>query len=277
MLFDAKSFNELLFKIVLSTPPSPLAIVPDLDPAFASIISKGMARDVEHRFQTATQFAEAVDNWARTGAAVTVPPEHRQPGATPPVVHAATPNLGASGPSLGSSGLQGAAMPGPGAPRLGASGHAVPKQSAQSWATSQPDVAEGVPRPSKGPVFAIAAIAALVVLGGGAFAGYKLMGGGAKTETTQAVITATPEPPKAAAEPPKAALIDPPPAPPPASPEAKAPDAKANETAASTVAPPPKVDLRAAAPVRGRPPPPRPGPTPGPKPPAKPGAPDFGY
>ena len=29
--FDAKSFNELLFKIVLSTPPSPLSIVPDLD------------------------------------------------------------------------------------------------------------------------------------------------------------------------------------------------------------------------------------------------------
>src|SRR4051812_5279581 len=73
--FDAKSFNELLFKIVLSTPPSPLTIVPDLDPAFASIIAKGMARDVEHRFQTATQFAEAIDTWARTGAAVTLPPE----------------------------------------------------------------------------------------------------------------------------------------------------------------------------------------------------------
>jgi serine/threonine protein kinase len=76
--FDAKSFNELLFKIVLSTPPSALTLVPDLDPAFASIISKGMARDVEHRFQTATQFAEAIDNWARTGAGVTIPPEHRQ-------------------------------------------------------------------------------------------------------------------------------------------------------------------------------------------------------
>jgi hypothetical protein len=133
-------------------------------------------------------------------------------------------------------------------------------------------VAAGVPQPSKGPVFAIAAIVALAVLGGGAFAGYKLMSG-SKTETTQAVITATPETPKAAAEPPRRA-IDPPPAPPP--PEAKAPDAKANETASSAVAP--KVDLRAVAPIaKGRPPAPRPAVAPTPKPPAKQGTPDFGY
>ena len=35
--FDASTFNELLFKIVLSDSPPPQSIVPDLDPAFASI------------------------------------------------------------------------------------------------------------------------------------------------------------------------------------------------------------------------------------------------
>src|SRR5258706_2551254 len=176
--FDAKSFNELLFKIVLSTPPSPLTIVPDLDTAFCSIVSKGMARDVEHRFQTATQFGEAIENWARTGQAVTVPPEHRQPGM--PDKPAPGVGLGASGQDLRASAL----AAGGAAPAFGASGVAVPKQSAQSWATSQSEAAERVPKPGKGPVIAAAAIAAVVVLGVGAFAAFKLVGG-SKAETTQ--------------------------------------------------------------------------------------------
>src|SRR5882762_3560848 len=109
--FEAKSFNELLFKIVLSTPPSPLAIVPDLDVAFCSIVSKGMARDVENRFQTAPQFGEAIENWARTGQAVTVPPEHRQPGAAVPAPGPPAANLGASGQNLGASAMKGTPMP----------------------------------------------------------------------------------------------------------------------------------------------------------------------
>ncbi|MET0592215.1 MAG: serine/threonine-protein kinase, partial [Polyangiaceae bacterium] len=97
--FDAKSFNELLFKIVLSTPPSPLTIVPDLDPSFCSIVSKGMARELEHRFQSAQQFSDALDNWMRTGQPVTVPPEHRAAhqaagGAAPVPKAPAVPDLG---------------------------------------------------------------------------------------------------------------------------------------------------------------------------------------
>jgi serine/threonine-protein kinase len=284
--FDAKSFNELLFKIVLSTPPSPLAIVPDLDLAFCSIVSKGMARDVENRFQTAMQFAEAIDNWARTGAAVTVPPEHRQAGAPAPNFGASGQSLGGGGPNLGSSAVKGTPMqgvPGANVPGFGASGVAVPKQSAQSWATSQPDVAAGVPRPSKGPAVAVAVIGALVVLGGGAFAGFKLVGSSSKTETTQAVITAEPAAPKAAAaEPPKA--VEPPPAP-----ETKPVEAKPNDTAPSarevrppvqpsSVPPQPKI-VAAPVPPKARPlqapPPPKPA-GPAPKP-AKQGTPDFGY
>jgi serine/threonine-protein kinase len=278
--FDAKSFNELLFKIVLSTPPSPLTIVPDLDPAFASIVSKGMARDVEHRFQTAVQFAEAIENWSRTGAPVTVPPEHRQPGMPgmpgapmPGAPHAGTPNFG-------SSGLRGGVTPGPGGPAVSGSTGQIHKQSAQSWATSQTDVAAGVPQKSKGGIVAVASIAALVVVGGGAFAGYKLMGSGSNAETTQAVVTPTPPPAKAASPEPPKAPVDPPP-PPPAEP--KAADAKPAETAASATPQPANPAPVAAVPAAkarpAAPPPPRPAPQPA-KPPAKsqgPGAPDFGY
>jgi serine/threonine-protein kinase len=280
--FDAKSFNELLFKIVLSTPPSPLTIVPDLDPAFASIVSKGMARDVEHRFQTAAQFVEAIENWARTGAPVTVPPEHRQPGmpgmAGAPMhapVPAATPNFGASG-------LRGGMTPAPGGPPVTGSTGAIHKQSAQSWATSHTDVATGVPQKAKGGLVAVAAIGALVVLGGGAFAGYKLMGSGSNAETTQAVVTPAPEPAKAASPEPPKAPVDPPLAPPA---EPKAADAKPAETAASAT---PQQPAHPGAPVAAIPaakrpvapaPAPRPAPAPAKAPAKTPGqaTPDFGY
>src|SRR6266545_74630 len=128
--FDAKSFNELLFKIVLSTPPSPLSIVPDLEPAFCSIVSKAMARDVEQRFQNATQFAEALDNWARSGSGVTIPPEHREAhqAAAAAAAPAGAPHFSASAQHLvpNRSGIAGP-------PHLGMSGVAGSNQSNQSW------------------------------------------------------------------------------------------------------------------------------------------------
>ncbi len=248
---------------MLSTPPSPIAIVPDLDPAFCSIVAKGMARDVEHRFQTAVQFAEAIDNWARTGAAVTVPPELQQQGFVPNAVGpAAGQNLGSSALQGGASALQGGATPGAGG---------IPKQSAQSWATSQPEAPVDIPKKSNGAIVGVAVVAAIGVLGGGAFAAYKFLGNGGKAESTQAVITS--EPAKAAAP------IDPPPAP-PAVVEPKAPEAKPAETAPSATPAQPKVEPH-AVPGKSRPvaAPALPHPAPG-KPPAKPSgtaAPDFGY
>jgi hypothetical protein len=122
---------------------------------------------------------------------------------------------------------------------------------------------------------AIAIIGSLAVLDGGAFAGYKFLGNG-HTETTQAVITPTPEPAKAAAEPAKP--VEPPP-PPPAV-ETKPADTKPADTSASATPQQPKPELRVAAPVtKGRPvaPPPRPAPPPTKTPAKGPGAPDFGY
>jgi hypothetical protein len=73
--FDGDTFNQLMFKIVLSDAPSPVDAVPDLDPAFASIIMKAMVKDVGQRFQTAEEFSKAVTAWVESGAAVaSVPP-----------------------------------------------------------------------------------------------------------------------------------------------------------------------------------------------------------
>jgi eukaryotic-like serine/threonine-protein kinase len=269
--FDAKSFNELLFKIVLSTPPSPLTIVPDLDPAFCSIVSKGMARELEHRFQTAQQFADALDNWARTGQPVTVPPEHRS---AHQAAAAAVPVPRAPGvPDLGGAATE---QPPPigGAEGLRLTGTAVAKQSNQSWATSQHDAVPGVPT-SRGPGLAIAAVVGLVVIGGG-FGAYKFLGGPAKTETT---VIASPPPKAAEPAATAAALPSPPPAPPPATAEPTA-EAKPAETAPSATAATAAKAAPAPPPPVARPswkPPPRPA-TPPSKPPSKtPGTPDFGY
>jgi Protein kinase domain len=72
--FDAATFNQLLFQIVLSDPAPPQQVVPELDAGFASLISKAMARDMEHRFQTANDMIAALNNWLHSGAAVSVPP-----------------------------------------------------------------------------------------------------------------------------------------------------------------------------------------------------------
>jgi serine/threonine-protein kinase len=71
--FEAASFNRLMFKIALDEVPKPEVIRPELDPAFASLISKAMARDRDQRFQTADDFMKALDDWLSRGAAVSVP------------------------------------------------------------------------------------------------------------------------------------------------------------------------------------------------------------
>lgn len=61
--FDAETFNELLFKIVLETPPPLAERVPGLDPDFVAIVERGMAREAAHRFQTAQEFQDALRSW----------------------------------------------------------------------------------------------------------------------------------------------------------------------------------------------------------------------
>jgi serine/threonine-protein kinase len=72
--FDGTTFNQLMFKIVLSDVPRPESLVPDLDPAFATLIMKAMARDPAQRFQSAEAFVTAIDGWLKSGTAVSIPP-----------------------------------------------------------------------------------------------------------------------------------------------------------------------------------------------------------
>ena len=66
--FSAETFNELIFRIVLESPPPVESFVPNLDPAFTAIIHKAMAREVGDRFQTAEEFRSILMYWAEQAA-----------------------------------------------------------------------------------------------------------------------------------------------------------------------------------------------------------------
>jgi serine/threonine-protein kinase len=241
--FEAATFNQLMFKIVLSEVPRPESLVPDLDPAFASLISKAMGRDVNQRFQSADEFIQAVDAWLESGQAVMVSP----------TAGAAATGLLPTGPATASApGSHAAANPGTGG----------------SWATSQQHPA---PLPTKSsPVgLGIGAVVAVLAIGGGVLA---LLGRettkppegaaasaavrrpihSAPAATLVAAPTPAPEPPRVAAESPIATLSAAPSAAP-----ARAPLAPVSKPAAR----PARVQNNS---------------TPA-KPAAKSGTPDFGY
>jgi serine/threonine protein kinase len=148
--FDAATFNQLMFKIVLSEVPRPETIAHDLEPAFASLISKAMARDVGQRFQSTRDFITALDNWRAHGHAVSLPPE-ATPGALPDGVRASL----VSSPGL-------LATPGSGV-KPAVSG------TAGNWASSQAGGGAAVKKSKAGLVIA-AAVSAAVLVAGGAFA-----------------------------------------------------------------------------------------------------------
>ncbi len=63
--FNAQTFNELIFKIALESPPPPEQFVPTLDVGFSSIMRRAMAREPNERFQSAAELREALLAWAR--------------------------------------------------------------------------------------------------------------------------------------------------------------------------------------------------------------------
>jgi eukaryotic-like serine/threonine-protein kinase len=164
--FDAGTFNQLMFKIVLAEVPPPQAVVADLDPAFASIISKTMARDVTQRFQSTQDVIQALDAWMHSGKAVTMPPtnEGASAGHLP---------QGARGTMASVSDAQAAANPSP---------------TAGSWATSQPGAA--ATKKSAAPVIALVLGLGLLVAGGAAFAAYSLHNKSAAAASSAAVAQA---------------------------------------------------------------------------------------
>jgi serine/threonine-protein kinase len=245
--FDAATFNQLMFKIVLADVPTPQTLVPDLDPAFASIISKAMARDMNQRFQSTDEFISAIDGWSQRGTAVTVPPT-ADPAAAALIPAGARGALSSKG-----QGTQGAGTGG-------------------TWATSQPG--EELPV-KKGPTPAlIAAVTVGMLLLGGA-AAYAMLGGKKATEEPVAAGSAPPPPPPSAVDArPSAPLTAPEVTPAPVPPDSPTPTASASAAPSASAAIAPKTTTKPVRPVAGA----KPAAKPAPKPGAKPGStPDFGY
>jgi CheY-like chemotaxis protein len=62
--FSGDNYNAIVFAVQQSTPAPLLARCPDLDPAFAAVVEKAMAREVWARFQRADEMAAALTAWA---------------------------------------------------------------------------------------------------------------------------------------------------------------------------------------------------------------------
>jgi len=225
--FDGETFNQLMFKIVLSEPPPIMTVVPDLDPAFASIIQKAMGRDVTQRFQTAAEFGEAIKKWEESGAAVAVPVNVGE-AAVPGVTRA--PMASVTGVNMGATAA--------GGPPVNATGG--------NWASSQGGVtAAGAPAKSNNAL--VVGIAAGVLLAAGVIGAMIFMRGGSNNGAAAAPASApavpvaaapaaappAPSPAVAPAPPPAAA---PAPAEPAAAPAAAAPAAAAPATKTATAA-----------------------------------------
>jgi serine/threonine-protein kinase len=265
--FDAATFNQLLFKIVLSEPVPVRQVVPDLDPAFATVVEKAMARDAAHRYQTAQEFAAALQEWEEHGAAVAAPPR-----ASAVSIADITGNVAAVSADTAGQPAFAHSQPMTGAPVV-ASG----AQTSGNWASSQADTPPM--QRSRAPLLAALGGAAIVVIGGGALAvGHLSHGQGAASasaapsaiaapasaEKPPAEPSATPEAPSApsaseqAAPPPPPAKPTAPKAPPPTKPSAKVSQHVARRPVATSKPKPTAVPKKPAAT-------------------AKPGTPDFGY
>ena len=193
--FNAETFNELIFKIVLEAPAPPRQHVPDLDPAFATIMQKAMAREANDRFQSAQEFGEAIQNWLGTGAGVVNAPHARPPGQ-----------------AMASAPLLGGTVP---APVLG--------QTPPPWASTGGDpghtTALAPAKRSSAPLIIIG-VGAVAVLGIAAVVGLKVMQKPAAEPATAIVSPAAAPPPAAAVPSPvETGRLEPVKAPEPAAPE----------------------------------------------------------
>ncbi len=182
--FNADTFNELLFKIVLETARPVEQVVPGLDPTFAAIVNKSMAREPSARFQSAREFQQTLDQWAAgagpqlaaaLNASTQVMPQPHQPAPTGPYAAVGTGQY-------------------PAAPA-----HTLGTGTPGSWANASglgAPTAE-VPKKSNAGLFIGIAAAAVLVLGGGAIAATSMSG---KADVAAAVGKAEAEAEKLKAE-----------------------------------------------------------------------------
>ena len=221
--FNGDTFNELMFKIVLSTPVPLGQAVPETDPQWIAIVEKMMAREVGDRYQSAEEIIGVLDTWAAGGnVAAAAPQATRAPQPSTHEVYRPAPTTGTN----------------PG----------VAAGTTSSWASSQADGAPPKPRRT-GAI--IGAVAAAVLIAGGALA-FKLAGGdskataeGAASASGNAAAT-TALPPAAPSPVEEKAKPVPEPTPPATAP---ASSAAAPAPAASSAAPAPAVAPVAPTPV----------------------------
>jgi eukaryotic-like serine/threonine-protein kinase len=160
--FNADTFNELLFKIVLEAARPVEQVVPGIDPNFAAIVNKSMAREPAARFQNAREFQQALEQWAAGAGpqfAAALNASAQAPGAPRPPM-----------PSV--AGANGTGQY-PAAPA-----HTLGTGTPGSWANTGGIPPAQVPqKKSNAGLFVGLGIAAVVVLGGGAFAALSLSHG----------------------------------------------------------------------------------------------------
>ena len=139
--FSGTTFAELLFKIAFEPQPHPKTVMPTLDDEICAIVLRGMERDPAARFQTAGEFATALEAWAARRDAMpsreqmmTMPLPQRAP--PPPEVVSSHGLLAPPPPApLNSPTFAFVAAPGlPGLPGLPGAPGALDEAATQSWA-----------------------------------------------------------------------------------------------------------------------------------------------
>jgi eukaryotic-like serine/threonine-protein kinase len=218
--FDAPTFNQLLFKIALTPAPDIREIRPDLDPGFASIVSKAMAREISARFSTCAELADALRAWAKDRSGVVVPP---QPSAeelrADTVARASQVSIhGVTGGSFASSVV-------PQIPGVPSQGIPAAANTAGNWATTQANL-----RKPNTTVLAGIGLAAVLVLGAVGLLLARLVGSSETAEGPVAAEGASAAPGVASPESPVQAESAPPPGAPVAAAEAQPAEKKVEET-----------------------------------------------
>ncbi|HEY4117463.1 MAG TPA: serine/threonine-protein kinase [Byssovorax sp.] len=314
--YQAETFNELLFKIVLEVAPPPQIYVPDIDPDFVSIIQRAMSREPQQRYQSCNEFRDALLSYQARNqrgpqgyppVPVPQPPPSRGPNTWQPQT-AQSPQgaLAQSHPSFPAATTSNPALPAPMMPPtmhsaqpmlaasqggLGISGvgqPGAPTATANAWGNASTPGAQPVPPKSKAGI-AIAVVLGVVVLGGAAVAAVAFkMGDGLTAAAHGGSTTAAPSPVPSAA--PAAPTVSAP-AEAPSSSASAAPSASASASAsaAPSADEPSVADEPSTAPVAGAAhpahlggplhgPKPKPSAAPAAKPAAKPaGVGDLGY
>jgi hypothetical protein len=162
--FNADTFNELLFKIVLEAAKPVEQVVPNMDPNFAAIVNKSMGREPATRFQTAREFQQALEQWA-AGAGPQFAANlnaSAQAAGSSPAAHSplGTGQYAAAGtlqPALSTGQYPAAGPP-----------HTLGTGTPGNWAnTGDYGAAEAAPKKSRAGLFVGLAVAGVLLLGGG--------------------------------------------------------------------------------------------------------------